>query len=389
MRRVRPAFAFVAVVWRVMARDRTALFFMLVLPVAIIVIIGTTFGGQERAAVGLVQLDDGRLAGRFATALERADGVRVKAYTDIEVLRRAVRRQAVAAGVVVPAGTSSALRHGRPARLGFVADRTSQAALSARIAVSGIVDSIGTPVAAAQFVTANEGGDFDANLALATSAAGDDGPAVRVRDVGGARRGDLSRFSLTAPQNLVLFVFINAMASAVLIVVARREGILRRALATRTSVGVILACLGLGWLALALGQSAIILAVGALLFDVGWGDPLGAAVLVLAFALVGCGAGLLVGAIGRSEDRVGALTPVIGIVLGRSAAAWSRSRWSRRRWKRSRTPCRTTGRSAPGSRLVFDGDGLAAILPSLAALAAFAAVFLALATSLLRRQLTR
>ena len=40
-------------------------------------------------------------------------------------------------------------------------------------------------------------------------------------------------------------------------------------------------------------------------------------------------------------------------------------------------------------QLVFDGEGVAAILPSLAALTAFAAVFIVLATGLLRRQLTR
>ena len=39
---------------------------MLVLPVAVIVIIGTTFGGQGRIEVGLVQLDHGPLAARVA-----------------------------------------------------------------------------------------------------------------------------------------------------------------------------------------------------------------------------------------------------------------------------------------------------------------------------------
>jgi ABC-2 type transport system permease protein len=388
MSRLRPALAFTEVVWRIIGRDRTALFFMLILPVAVMVIIGTTFGGQERAQVGLVRLDDGPLTVRVATALERADGIEVEVFDDVEAMRRAVRRQAVVAGVVLPAGTDARLRRGRPAEVGFIADRTSQAALSAQIAVSGILDATQTPIAAAQLVTAELGGDLDGNLALADAADAGAGPPVRVEDVGEARRGDLSRFSLTAPQNLVLFVFINAMAGAVLIVIARRDGILRRTLATRTPIGVVLLGLALGWLALALAQSVLIVTVGALLFGVRWGDPLAAGLLVLSFALVGCGAGLLVGAIGRNEDRVGAVAPVIGIVLGAlggcmvplevfpgamvSVAHAVPHFWAIRAWQ----------------QLVFDGDGVAAIAPSLAVLWAFGTAFIALATVLLRRQLT-
>lgn len=389
MSRVRPALAFTAVVWRTMVRDRTALFFMLVLPVAVMVIIGTTFGGQERAPVGVVRLDDGPLTGRVAGALARADGLRVKPFEDAEALRRAVRRQAVLAGVVLPSGMDARLRSGRPARIAFIGDQTSQAALSARVAVSGIVEAAGTPLTAAQLVTAELGGNFDRNLRLATAAGSGAAPAVRVEDIGEAQDGDLSKFSLTAPQNLVLFVFINAMAGAVLIVVARRDGILRRTLATRTPVGVLLLGLGLGWLALALVQSLLILAVGALIFDVRWGDPVAAGLLVLAFALVGCGAGLLVGAIGRDQDRVGAVAPVIGIVLGalggcmvpleifpaamESLAHAIPHYWAVRAWQ----------------QLIFEGAGVGAIVPSLLALIAFAAAFLGLATVLLRRQLVR
>jgi ABC-2 type transport system permease protein len=389
MNRLRPALAFVAVVWRIIGRDRTALFFMLVLPVAVMVIIGTTFGGQERTPVGMVRLDEGPLAGRVAGALERADGVQVKRYADIESLRQAVRRQTVVAGVVLPRGMDRAIRAGRPVRIAIVGDPTSQAALSARIAVSGIVDAVGTPIGAAQLVTADVGGDFDSNLARATGQRAGAGAPVRVEDVGDAQTTELSRFSLTAPQNLVLFVFINAMAGAVLIVIARRDGILRRTLATRTPMGVVLLGLGLGWLALSLVQSVLILGIGALLFGVRWGDPLAATLLVLAFALVGCGAGLLVGAIGRNEDRVSAVAPVIGIVLGAlggcmvpleifppamdAVAHAVPHYWAIRAWQ----------------QLVFDGDGVAAIAPSLVVLAGFAGAFIALATTLLRRQLTR
>jgi ABC-2 type transport system permease protein len=347
----------------------------------VIVIIGTTFGGQGRTEIGLVSAERGPLAARVAGALRSADGVRVRAYEDIEALRRAVRRQTVASGVVLPPGLDAELRAGRQGRLWFVASANSEAALAARATVQGIVDRAAAPIAAAQ---AQPG--FDAALTVA-SAQADGGVTVAVQDVGDARVRDLSRFSLTAPQNLVLFVFINAMASAVLIVVARRQGVLRRALAAPVSMTTVLLGLGLGWLALALVQSLLIVGVGALGFGVRWGDPLAAALLVLVFALVGCGAGLLVGALGRDEDRVGALAPVIGIVLGalggcmvpleifpsgmQAIAHAVPHYWAVTAWQ----------------KLIFDGEGVSAILPSLLVLTGIAVVSIAAAAALLRRRL--
>jgi ABC-2 type transport system permease protein len=382
MRRALAALAFTEIVGRTLLRDRTALFFMLILPVAVIVIIGTTFGGQGRTEIGLVNLDRGLLATRVAAALRSADGVHVRAYEDVEALRRAVRRQTVAAGLVLPRGLDADLRAGRQVRPRFVTSPDPEAALAARLTVQGILDRAGAPIAAAQMQR-----DFDAALARADRESRA-GVTVAVRDVGDARAQELSRFSLTAPQNLVLFVFINAMSSAVVIVLARRQGILRRSLAAPVPMAVVLLGLGLGWLVLALVQSLLILGVGALAFGVGWGDPLAAALLVLAFALVGCGAGLLVGAIGRDEDRVGAVAPVIGIVLGalggcmvplevfppgmQAVAHAVPHYWAITAWQ----------------QLVFDGEGVLAILPSLLLLTAMAAVAIAVASVLLRRRLT-
>jgi len=165
--------------------------------------------------------------------------------------------------------------------------------------------------------------------------------------------------------------------------------VLRRAVATRTGVGTILLGLGVGWMSIALVQSAIILVVGAAFFGVDWGAPLPAALLVLAFAMVGCGAGLLLGALGRDEDKVSAIAPVLGLVLGAlggcmmplevfppamlAVAHAVPQYWAIRSWQ----------------ELVFDGAGTATIAPALAVLTGYAAILVAAATLLLRRSLTR
>lgn len=386
---VRAALAFTAVVLRSISRDRTALLFVLILPVAVIVIIGTTFGSQERLTVGLVIEGQGQLAEQIESALDEADGIELERFDDVESLRRAVRRNAVSTGVLLPADLDRSVRGGGPASVRLVANPASPSAITARTAIEGALAPVGASLGAARFATETAGGTFDENLALAGSQGGADGEAVIVEDIGSARAAGVSRFALTAPQNLVLFVFINSMASAGFLVNIRHAGVLRRSLSTRSGMGTVLTGLGVGWFIWVLLQSLLIVGVGAVLFGVDWGDPLAAALLVVAFAAVGCGAGLLVGALGRNEDRVTSITPIVGLVLGalggcmipldvfpepmRVVAHVVPQFWAIEGWQ----------------QLIFDGDGLGGIARSLAVLSGFAVMLLGAATVALRRDLTR
>lgn len=387
MRHLATARAFTVVVFQHLVKDRAALFLMIVLPVIVIVVIGVTFGGESRVALGYVQLGHGPLSERVALALAGSEGLDVKRYERLDELQAAVRRQQIAVGLVVSAGFDDAIAAGGAGEIGIVALPASEIAFTGRAAADGVLASVGSRLGAARFATASAGGSFDENLALAERLAGP--PAtLTVWEVGEREVGELSRFSLVAPQQLVLFVFVNAMATAGLIVRARRFGVLRRALATPTGAGTVLVGLGTGWLALALFQSAVIVLVGSLLFGVSWGSPLAATLLVFAFALVGCGAGLLVGAVGRDEDRVGTVTPILGIVLGAlggcmapleifplsmlAIARLTPHYWAVTAWQ----------------ALVLEDAGALEILPSLVMLLAFAGAFLLAAALLLHRDLT-
>lgn len=383
---MRPALAFTAVVLGRLLRDRVSLFFMVALPVIVIVIVGGTFGGPGTIDVGLVAGRPGPVGTRLVRALERAPGISLHRYADVETLRRAARRESVRAGVVIGAGVEAAARAGRPVRVGLVLGPSADAALTARTTVQGILGAEGVALGAASFAARESGTPLARALAVADRLAGGAVPGVRVEDVGsGAGAG---RFSLTAPQNLVLFVFITCLASGALIVQTRRTGVLRRSLASPVSVGAIVTGLGAAWLALGIVQSAIILAIGSLAFGVWWGDPLAAALLVVVFALVGCGAGLLVGAAGRDEDRVGSITPIAGIVLGaiggcmvplevfpaamRAVAHATPHYWAVESWQ----------------RLIFDRAGVVDVLPALGVLLAFGVALTGAAAVILRRDLT-
>jgi ABC-2 type transport system permease protein len=379
--------AFAAVVLRGTSRDRSSLFFMLALPVLVIVIIGATFGGEPRIAIGLVGGGDGPVAAALVTSLEGADGLRVVRFDSIDGLRRAARRLTIAAGVVVPATLDRDLAAGRRGVIAFVPSPDAGATFAARSAVDGSLAAVAIPATAARAVGAATGAPFAATFMLASDLVDPHAPNVRVTTVGPSRF-TASRFSTVAPQNLVLFVFLNGMTSGWWIVRSRRVGILRRALAAPVTGGRIVAGLGIGSLAFTLLQTALIIVVGAVGFGVSWGDPAAATALAVTFAVVSCGAGLLVGAVFRSEEQVGAVTPPLGLVLGALGGCMvSRDAFP--------PALRSLSRAIPHAwaldgwqRLIDDGAGIGAIAPDLAVLAAFAAVAIALAGRILRAQLT-
>lgn len=123
-------------------------------------------------------------------------------------------------------------------------------------------------------------------------------------------------FSYSAPTMLVLFVFLNALAGGSSIIQARQLGIHARAMAAPITARTIVLGETLAALLLALLQSVLIGGIGALAFGVRWGNPLAAAALVLVWALVGTGAGLLSGTVFRTPEQASAIGPAVGIAFG-------------------------------------------------------------------------
>lgn len=134
---------------RRMARDRTALLFTVVLPVVIILVIGTTFGGG-RFGVGVVDEDGSAASRALVRALSRNDAVEVTRYGSLDRLRPDVRLDAVTAGLVIPAGYGAALARGDTASVALIADPTSTAAVAVQATVRGLVGDEAVVVAASR-----------------------------------------------------------------------------------------------------------------------------------------------------------------------------------------------------------------------------------------------
>ncbi|MCL4291784.1 MAG: ABC transporter permease [Acidimicrobiia bacterium] len=388
MSRLRLTLAFTGVVLRRLAHDRSALFFMLVLPVGVIVIVGSTFGGTQQVNIGVVDRSGGPVSGSIVATLDRSDGVKLRTYDDAEELDAGVRRRGVDAGLVLPADLDARIGGTEPSTLVFTALPDNAASATARTVVDGALAAVGTPIEAATFArSAGAGGSFDQVLTVARRMEGASGATVEKVDVGPGRKAALSSFALTVPQNLVLFVFITGLASGSALIRLRNLGVLRRSMAMPVSARQAVLGVGLGWFATSLLQSLIIVVIGAVVFGVDWGDPLAATALVLVYSLVGAGAGLVIGVVGRDEDRTGAITPIVGIVLGAlggcmvplevfpdtmtTVAHVVPHYWAMVAWQ----------------KVVFDGAGIGSIVPSLAVLGGLGAVCVVVAGASLRRDL--
>jgi len=182
-------------------------------------------------------------------------------------------------------------------------------------------------------------------------------------------------------------VFITSLAGAAGLIEARRLGVTRRMLATPTTASTILFGEALSRFAVALLQGMIIFLVGWLVFGVDWGDPPAALLLVVTFALVGTGVGMLLGSVLRNAEQATSIGPPVGIALGMLGGCM---------WPLAIVPqpMRVVGHLFPQAwamdafiALIAKGEDIAGIALQLAVLAAFAVVLLALATWRLRRAL--
>lgn len=373
-----------------MLRDRSNIFFVFIFPLAIILLIGAQFGGDVDPAIGTHVADDGVLAAEIVTGLEEGGDLDVFPYETPEDLTRAVERGQVQAGLFLPAGMDEAAAGGAVAEIGFMT-RPDGFGAQLQATVGAAVSKVMTPVSAAQFASAESGAAFEEALPVARDLAGSiDDVTVETTTLGEAIfPSSLGRFDLGAAQQLVLFVFLTALAGSSALILTRQLGISTRMLGTPTSVTSIVLGEGAGRWATAMVQGLYIVGATILLFRVNWGDPVGAFLIIVVFSAVGAGAGMLVGSVLSNEQQAGG----IGIVVSLGLAALGGCMLPAELFSPA---MQTVAHFTPHAwaldgfaELVRHDGSVGDILTELGVLLAYAAVLYFLASKALRRALTR
>ncbi len=375
---------------RRLLRWRANVFFLFVLPMFIILLLGAAFGGGATSRLGIVQQDHGPLARQFVAALRARPSTTLVSYARASDLRRAVSAGTVDAGIVVPANYDARISVAATAAVPYLG-RPNSVAQQLRATVQSVAASQGTTLAAAQALTRQTAAPFDQALARASATAAT-APRVVVRLTapnGGVYTTASGRFDQSASTELVLFIFLNSLNGAVWLIETRRLGIARRMMSTPTGMRTIVGGELLGRLTVALIQAAIIVLGCVLFFGVNWGDPLAATAVILSFALVSTGAAILLGSLFSSEQQAGPVAILLGLglaALGGSMAPLEVFPPAARAIAHI-TPHAWANEAF--SKLVKHGGDLVSVLPQIGVLLAFAAVSLTLAVWQLRRALTR
>jgi ABC-2 type transport system permease protein len=373
---------------RRIVRDRTFLFFAVLLPVLIILLIGITVSGNTEIRVGVVRSGPGPVAQQVERALDADTALTTERLTSRADAVSALRRGQVSAVVLLSGDLEAAGAGSGKAEVEVLVPATAEASQAAVAAVASVVARQGALLQAARFATDTAGGRFDANLSTATALQGASTAApVRTDVVDSASDYLPLGFGYSAPTMLVLFVFINAVAGGAALIQTRRLGIFDRALAAPTRPRDLVLGEAFGYLALTLGQALLIVAVGSLLFGVDWGDPQAAAALVVVWAAVGTGAGMASGTLFRTPEQAGAIGPAVGIAFGMLGGCM---------WPLEIVPegVARLGHLTPHAwavdawvEVLSRGGGLPQVAGYLAILSLYAAALLALASLRLRRSL--
>ena len=385
---MRAAAALAGAELRRVTRDRTFLFFMVLLPILIILLIGITISSNEQIRVGVVNQGQASLSTSLARELADDPALTVETLDSRPAASEALRRSEVSAAVVIPAGFDASLRAGETVTVPVLVPGTAESSQAALAAIQAVVGRHAATVQAAAFTTDRGLRSFDQNLSAATRLQqGNQAVPLRTEVVDSASNYLPLGFSYSAPTMLVLFVFINALAGGAAMIQTRQYGILSRALAAPTRPRELVGGEALAYLGLTVGQAVLIVGIGAFLFGVDWGNPLAAAALVFVWALVGTGAGMLSGTLFRTPEQAGAIGPAVGIAFGMLGGCM---------WPLEVVPpsVRMLGHATPHAwavdawvEVLSRGGGLPQIAGYLGILALYAVVLFTLASLRLRRSL--
>lgn len=288
-------------------RERSNVFFVFVLPIAIVILVGAQFGSGSGLRLGVVSSGD-PLSEAVVDDLEG-----VVHFDGRDPLVLAVERGAVDAGVIFPEDFESQVVDGMEPTVVFLA-RTGGIGPQLRSVVDSAVARRSVEALAIRFAT-QRGASVDAAREAVSAV------SVESIDVESVDTGDrlfpesLGRFDIGASGQLVLFMFLTGLTGSAALIQTRRLGVSRRMLSTPTRVSTIVVGEAIGRWLVVLVQGAYIMGLTALIFGVEWGDPLGAVGMLVVFSAVGAAGAMLVGSFFENDQQAGAIGVIGGIGL--------------------------------------------------------------------------
>lgn len=369
-------------------RDRSNIFFVFIFPLLLVLVVGAQFGGGGGPGRVAVAGEDSALRQDLVTALEQRN-LEVGLADHDSALEQAARGR-IGAALVVPEDAAAAYDAGEEVTLEVIPS-SSASGLVVQQVVRTAIEGLTLDRAQLQALTSRGVDPGAAEDALESARADAAPPELRITDVDEIAQefSGLGQFDLGATSQLLLFVFLISTAASNTLIQARREGVIARTMAAPVTPVQALAGQAAGRWVICMFQGGYIMLATFLLFDVDWGSPLLALLVLAMFGAVAAGAALLLGALLDNEAAASGVGVGLGLVLaGIGGGMLPLELFS--------DTLRTVAHVTPHAwayeayaELQRHDGGLVDILPQLGVLAAMAAVVLALGAWALRRSLER
>ena len=320
-------------------RDRLALLFTVVMPLAFTAFFGIMFGGgSDRFPLAIHNADSGAPATQLVSALAKSGVVKTEMMTRDDA-EKAVDENKVAAALVIPAGFSADLAAGRPAELTLVSTAGSTGAQTVQTEVTALAGELVAGERAAQAAVAvartlpssdSGGGEQalkDAALLMARPLAAQSlahpVATVKVIEAGTAAGQIPNGFVLSSPGMLVNFILFSLLTAGVALIQERRNFTLLRLMTTHVRRWELIAGKVLGMFVLTFVQQIILIGAGQLLFGVDYlRDPAALLMMMIALSLVASTLGLLLAAVLTSEQAMVATTVIVSMSVSALSGAW-------------------------------------------------------------------
>jgi len=235
------------------------------------------------------------------------------AYRSESSLIAAVENGDLSAGIVVPEDIDDRLSSGDQVEVGLVTRNDGSGPRLAPVVDRAVSDQ-SAPIDLERFVT-DKGLAPDRAAEAIVRARGQAAKITVSEEAVGEQlfEAGIGQFAVGASGQIVLFMFLSALAWSVAVIQTRNLGLTTRMLSTPTSASTVVAGETLGRFLLVLFQGFYIMFATWAIFRVDWGDPIAAVAIMIVFSLVGAGAALLFGTLFKNDQQAGGFGVMIGL----------------------------------------------------------------------------
>ncbi len=320
-------------------RDRLALIFTVIMPVAFTAFFGLLFGGgSNRLPLAVWSGDAGPVATQLIAQLQKSSVVTVQRVSKADAEQNVADNKAAAA-LEIPAGFSAAVAAGKPAALTVVGMSGSSGAQTATTEINALAGRAVAAEQAARAAVATGAGmplsypaGAQAGLRVAAltkarpvTAAALAHPAATIRVVeAGAAAGQVpSGFVLSSPGMMINFILFSITTAGVALVVERKNFTLMRLMTTRVRRWEMIAGKILGMFAITFIQQIILIGIGQFVFGVDYlRDPAALLLMMIALSGVASTLGLMLASLLKTNQALIAATVLTSMSVAALSGAW-------------------------------------------------------------------